>query len=177
VLPASSEGIPEVLPARTSEDQGPLTACPTCSRAIAKEAVSCPGCGAPNKWVHPEIVRFFKSIRRFDFPEYIHFHYEKYVLAGVDQRSSQNAQGISDLASCFGVIAPLNVEGLATIAAVHFGSKAVHEWARKKIKAFRIDFTYSPPAWSSTDDDYWCDVIGFFRVRPRRRRRKPRNSG
>jgi DNA-directed RNA polymerase subunit RPC12/RpoP len=147
-----------------SEDYGPLISCPACGRALAKEAVSCPGCGAPNRWVHPEIVRFYNSIRQFHFPNLIQCNYEKYVLTGVDQRFSQNAQDIAALTNSFGVLAPLNIGGLAMIAGVHFGRIQVQEWARKRIKAFRIDFAYSPPAWSSTDDAYWSAVMDFFKL-------------
>jgi hypothetical protein len=164
VVPASLEDIPEALPARLDDDRNPLTACPACGRAIAKEAMNCPGCGAPNNWLQPEIVRFFNSIHRFDFPTSIQFNYEKYVLTGVDPGSNQMAREFSDFANSIGVIAPLNLHGLATIAGVHFGGKAIEERAQKKLKAFRIDFTYSPPAWSSTDDSYWYDVMDFFRL-------------
>ncbi len=49
------------------EEVSPLTRCTACTRSIAKAAVVCPNCGAPNKWLHPEIVRFFQSISQLYF--------------------------------------------------------------------------------------------------------------
>jgi len=167
----SLEVIPVLMPVDEEEEDNPhLTACPACGRSIAKEAATCPSCGAPNKWVHPEIVRFFNVIRTFDFPPSVRFQCEKYVLVGVDEKAHRNAQGIADLANSFFVIAPLNVGGLLTLAGAHTGKIALNEWARKKVKAFRIDFAHNPPAWWSTDNAYWWDVMVFFRLRKRTRK-------
>ena len=155
--PAPTLSVPEVVPIK--EQDSPLTPCSACGRNIAKEAASCPNCGAPNKWVHPEIVRFYQSIKMFNFRPSIQFNYEKFVLVGVDQRSNNDAKSISNLVNSFGVIAPMNLSGLATIVGVRAGQSWVSEWAKRKIKAFRIDFTRSPPSWSSTDDEYWLDVL------------------
>jgi hypothetical protein len=168
--------IPEVLPVEVKvlprEEDSPLTPCSACGRSIAKEVATCPNCGAPNKWVHPEIVRFYQSIRRFDFGPSVQLTYEKFVLCGIDQRAHQDAQYLANLANSIGVIAPMNLSGLGTMLAVRGGQQWVSEWARKKVKAFRIDFSYSPPSWASTDDEYWCDVMAFFRVG--RAKKKPK---
>ena len=161
----------EVLPVK-EEEVSPLTPCTACGRSIAKEAATCPNCGAPNKWFHPEIVRFYQSISEFEFGPSVQFTYEKFVLCGVDQRAHKDAQSLANLAGSFGVIAPMNLSGLATIVGVRAGQEWANEWARKKIKAFRIDFTHSPPSWSSTDDAYWRDVMDFFGVRRRKKRRR-----
>jgi hypothetical protein len=169
--------VPEVLPVKEElpakeEEVSPLTTCTACRKSIAKEASICPNCGSPNKWVHPEIVRFYESISQFDFEPSIQITYEKFVLAGVDQGAHKDAQSLANLANSFGVIAPMNISGLATIAGVRAGQSWANEWARKKIKAFRIDFTYSPPSWSSTDDEYWYDIMDFFGVRQSKKKRR-----
>ncbi len=163
--------IPEVLP--VVEVWDPLTPCTACRRSIAKEALTCPQCGAPNKWVHPEIVRFYASLAQFDFEPSVQLTYEKFVLCGIDQQAHRDAESLANLANSFRVIAPLNVKGLATLVGVNAGQAWMSEWARKKVKAFRIAFfASSPPLWSSTDDYYWTDVMRFFGVpRPKKRRR------
>jgi predicted RNA-binding Zn-ribbon protein involved in translation (DUF1610 family) len=174
LVPALSVQPPPCSP--PVEEHSLLTVCNACGRAIAKEAVTCPGCGSPNNWAHPEIVRFYHSISQFAFGPSVQLTYEKFVLCGVDQRAHQEAQSLANLANSFGVIAPMNLSGLSTILAVRGGQAWASEWARQKIKAFRIDFTHSPASWASTDDDYWDDVMDFFRVDPyKKKRRKQRD--
>jgi hypothetical protein len=156
--------LPTALPAPKTADDGPMTSCSACGRAIAKLAATCPQCGGPNTWVHPEIAKFFRSIRRFEFPSSFQFKYEKLVLVGVDPLAHRDAQSLASLASSFGVIAPLNLHGMATMLSVRAGQTWLQNWANKKVKAFRIDFSSSPPNWSSTDDSYWDDVMDFFGV-------------
>jgi hypothetical protein len=165
--------VPEALP--LCEDDGPLTPCTACGRSIAKRASACPNCGAPNEWVHPEIVRFYRSIDRFEFEKCVKITYEKFVLCGVDQGSNRDALGLAKLAGSFRVAAPLSINGLATVMAVGGGQDWLHNWAQKKLKAFRIDFTNLPPGWASTDDEYWLDVMKFFGIpRPKKKSQKKR---
>jgi hypothetical protein len=49
-----------------------LIPCPSCGREIAASANSCPGCGAVNSYVHPEIKRFIEFAGT-ELP--IRFHY------------------------------------------------------------------------------------------------------
>jgi hypothetical protein len=163
---STANEILDLVPAN-DEDAGPLTPCAACGRSIAKQAVTCPGCGAPNTWTHSEILRFYRSIHRFKFESSVKLEYHKYLLTGVDHKESAHAESIAALANRIGIIG-----SLGDVVAADFGRQWLNQWARRKIKAFRIDFATLPPTWDSTDDEWWIDVKAFFGLHPRRRRRR-----
>ena len=41
---------------------------------------------------------------------------------------------------------------------------AIQQMAGKDGEAFALDFRHDPPLWRSTDDDFWEDVMRFFKV-------------
>ena len=47
-----------------------LMSCSACGQDIATFAVTCPKCGAPNTWVHPEITRFHQLFRSARTPPF-----------------------------------------------------------------------------------------------------------
>jgi hypothetical protein len=151
--------IPEVIEVSSVSR---LIPCSECGRSIAKEAAACPGCGAPNKWAHPEIRRFLRCLHRFDHLPRFNIHWERYVLAGVDEASHRTAQRTCNTVGSFGILAPISVTGLVTLAGFHVGSQLLQGWATRRVKAFRIDFRTSPPIWASTDDDWWSEILDFF---------------
>lgn len=156
--------IPMVLPVRRVspvrlDDKSPLAPCAACGHDIAKKATTCPKCGAPNECAHPEIGRFYESIGQFRFGASVVFKHEKWTLAGVDREAGKNEMALADLANSFGVIG-----NLGDVLAAHYAQRWVRERANKKIKAFRVEFTPATPLWSSTDDEYWFDVMEFFGV-------------
>lgn len=163
--------VPVVFPVENENDE-PLTACTACEHRIAKKAATCPSCGAPNEWVHGQIVRFFRSAEQFRFAQSIRLSAEKFVLTGVDDKAGSGERALANLANSFSVRVPFSAHGLVTMIGVQGGQAWANEWAKKKVKAFRVDFSTSPPGWSSTDDSYWFDVMEFFGLRrPKKRRR------
>jgi hypothetical protein len=159
--------VPEPPPPLPDHVANPLTACAACGQPIAKEAATCPRCGAPNKWVHPEIVRFYGSIAIFKFEPATRIFHDKFALMGVDDDADRGARSVTDMTNGLWVIGDIG-----TVLAAQAAGRWINEWARKKRKAFKIDFTSAPPVWSSTDDDWWLDVMRFFAVRRRKKRRQ-----
>jgi hypothetical protein len=158
----------EILDVLLLDDDGPLSPCSACGRNIAKQAESCPGCGAPNTWRHAEISRFFKSIASFDFERSVKIEFRKYVLTGVDTKKSAGPQSVASFANRFGMIG-----SFGAVITADFGRQMLNNWAQQKVKAFRIDFSTTPPSWGSTDDEWWIDVKIFFGLHQRRRRNLP----
>lgn len=157
---------PQRLPNFVStQNQTLLTSCVACGRDIAKEAASCPGCGAPNKWVHPEIMRFLEALRNtstFNRIPRFKVDWDKYFLVGVDERSQQNAENTQGLLSGFGLWTPLTLNGLFLQTCFHATTSTLIQSSQADVKKFYIDFSTSPALWATTDDRHWADVLQFF---------------
>ena len=81
---------PTPVPMPVSAPTAPVTAqplklinCPACGKSISPAAKDCPGCGNPNKYVHPEIQRF-QDAARSTFSQTPQFNYkvEGFNLSG-----------------------------------------------------------------------------------------------
>src|ERR1700744_2185676 len=59
-----------------------LIPCASCSHRIAPVAKVCPKCGAPNRWVHPEIQRFLDNLGEFEHLPSFDYSLEAYKLQG-----------------------------------------------------------------------------------------------
>ncbi len=148
--------------------ESPLTACTVCGREIAKEAKACPGCGAPNRWTHPEIVRFLKRLHWFDDIPNFEVEGRGYRLVGKSTRGQQFTDVAAGAVGGLGFIAPMTGAGLlgalgASIGA-HYASEALRNSAGRGVQFFVIDFRYPEPFWQSTDDYFWGDVMDFFKL-------------
>jgi predicted Zn finger-like uncharacterized protein len=170
VLPAASG--PEaaaVLPScPTPQAVSKLTGCFACGREIAKEAATCPGCGAPNRYLHPEILRFQSGLSRFHHLNRFQHQARADVLAGWSEEVQGvlagmashwiNSLGFTSLGgglSGAGQLARASlIQGSAVGILDHFRAKGT--------KAFVVNFGFDPPIWQSTDDAYWGDVVDFF---------------
>lgn len=149
----------------TAIEHAPATSlinCSDCGRAISREAASCPGCGAPNRWTHPEIQRFLRSIHTFGHIPRFDIHAEKFTLIGVDVGSRDASQAVSSFLNGFSLIVPLDLNGVATLIAGHVGSQMLSKTMSQNIRAFRIDFRNTPPTWETTNDKHWEDILEFF---------------
>jgi|GEM_PF-5148998 len=153
-----------------------LVPCSACGRDIAKNAVSCPGCGAPNNYLHPEIARFQRNLRRFKNLGALRYQAEHDVLMGwAEGIGGQLAGAASSWIGSLGFISwQGGVKGLAGLA-----KASLYQWASVEIlnalrshgkKAFVVDFGYLPPQWRSSDDEYWRSIKVFFRLQSDRRR-------
>jgi hypothetical protein len=139
-----------------------LISCPECDSPISRHASACPKCGAPNTWVHPQITRFL-STRRSSFPiPLFDSDNDRYVLRGWDIESQARADVSNRMLSNFFVVAPMNLQGIATMATTMAFTQGVQECMNSGVKAFIIDFSTSPPAFQTTDDGYWRPVLQFF---------------
>lgn len=151
----------------TPEEQSLLTTCGACCGQIAKEAPHCPKCGAPNKWQHPEVVRFFRRLRRFQRC-YNGFEAEGqgFVLVGKSPRPKQFLDYAANAVGGMGFFGSMSVGGLLTMLGASIGSQYAADALRKSagpnMRAFVIDFRHRPPVWNTTDDEFWENVLDFF---------------
>lgn len=157
-----------------------LIACSACNRMIALTANACPGCGAANTWVHPEIKRFIDSCNSFtNTPPFQYSHQafglqgmaevKRGVHASLDYGIKAGAAGF--LCCVAGIFTPavlslllwmigplLLLGGMVIIAVVMFQTDRSTDYVLR----FSIDFSQSPPTWTSDDDAYWQEVRAFF---------------
>jgi RNA polymerase subunit RPABC4/transcription elongation factor Spt4 len=165
VIPGSPEEAvdePAALPPGSS-----LIPCHDCGRPLSGDAEICPACGARNRWVHPQVARFLRRRRGFA-KRFANLHGEArgYVLSGTSRREPGLLDAAANAVGGLGMIAPLTAGGLATViglsVARQYVSKALRDAAGKGGQAFVIDFRHDPPAYETTDDDFWEDVLVFF---------------
>lgn len=151
------------------EDGSLLTTCGACLGRIAKEAPACPKCGAPNSWIHPESTRFLGRLRKFQ-RRYNAFDAEArgFMLVCRSTREKQFLDYAANAVGGMGFAGPLSLGGLAVTLGASIGSqyaaKALRDKAGPDTNVFVIDFRHDPPLWSSTDEEFWEDVLDFFDV-------------
>jgi hypothetical protein len=143
-----------------------LIPCGACGRSIAKEAAHCPGCGAPNRWTHPEILRFLANLRRFgDIPK-LEAKGSGFVLYGRSTRPRTFADDLAGVVGSLGFFGPLSVRSLAGVVGMSLGARYISRELRKLAgpggQAFAVSFKTDPPMWRSTDDWFWEPVMRFF---------------
>jgi hypothetical protein len=133
------------------------------------EAPTCPKCGAPNGWLHPEIVRFLNRRRQVE-QRYDNFGSEAqgYMLVCRSIRPKQFLDYAANAVGSLGFVAPLSVSGLAVVLGGAIGSEYAADLLREKAgpgaNVLVIDFRHSPPVWSSTNDEFWEYALEFFDV-------------
>jgi len=151
----------------SDEARSALTECGACLGQLAKEAPTCPKCGAPNAWMHPESIRFLGRLRKFQ-RSYTGFDVEAkgFTLVGRSYREKQFMDYAASAVGSMGFVGPLSLTGLAITLGASIGSKyaakALQDKAGPDHHLFVIDFRHDPPLWSTTDDGFWEDVLDFF---------------
>jgi hypothetical protein len=160
--------LPPAKPPKASVLESPLTDCTICGQEIAKEATACPGCGAPNHWKHPSIVRFLKRLHWFDDIPNFEVEARGYVLVGKSTRPKQFLDVLANAVGGLGFYAPMTGGGLIRLLGMSIGasyaSDALRQAAGKGEQVFIIDFRHGQPIWKSTDDEFWADVKDFFKL-------------
>lgn len=67
----------------TIENQNPnLFQCEACQKEISTLADKCPGCGAPNNWIHPKIKHFLSVKDQIGIADGWNYKYTKTELCG-----------------------------------------------------------------------------------------------
>lgn len=157
-----------------------LIPCGTCKRMIAPTAKSCPGCGAANTWVHPEIQRFIDNRNSFVNTPPFQYTYDAVVLQGTAEvkkgihafreHSAKILIG-GAVAVLFGIIAPPALAVLAwtvgplaiVVGLILTGMSLFQEdHATDYVVRFSVDFSQPTPRWSSDDEVHWQEVRTFF---------------
>jgi hypothetical protein len=143
-----AEPLDTALPAE--ERPSRLIPCAECGPEIAKGAATCPHCGAPNDWTHPEIVRFLQKRRKFArlYPNF-EADGRGFVLIARSTRARQFLDVAADAVGSLGFFAPLSVAGLAAglgaAIGTRYAAEALREAAGKNGEAILIDFRAEPP--------------------------------
>jgi hypothetical protein len=156
-------------------------ACSSCGNQIAFTAATCPKCGAPNNWLHPEIERFAKSLEKNNvLPAKSSVNWKAFRIwgSGLKKNPRQDIHpmnwgpklmGVSLLVGILGGI--INV-ALIAIAPILFFVGLIASLVGMLSDTvpidqpveFQLDFSCSPPKWSSNDERYWADVRQFFKA-------------
>jgi len=140
---------------------------------MATTADSCPNCGARNTWLHPEIERFRKGFEQIkDRPE-CKVHWDRVSMWG----QADVERGVSRLTvfslSCLvlGLFQVVLVGGYWSLLGgvllfVGFVTLLVRVlFPPKKLPTFvtfRVDFSTSPPEWTSNDEEYWRPIKDYI---------------
>ncbi len=169
-----------VVPQATVVSPNELIPCGTCKRMIAPTAKSCPGCGAANTWVHPEIQRFIDNRDSFTTTPPFRYSHDAVVLQGTaDVKKGFHAfQDYSAklliggaLGIFVGIITPppiavlaWMVGPLALIAGLVLTCISLFDEGQSTdyVVNFSIDFSQPTPRWSSDDEAHWQEVKAFF---------------
>lgn len=143
-----------------------LVPCRSCNRDLSIEAVTCPSCGAPNKWIHPKIENFLREKDNTGVTEPFTFNYEKLRISGQTEKRVPRWilwAGIVFFLLLFIPIALLGTVGLAfgpigfvtaIVLALIFKFSLHAAFANNK--TFLMDF--ESDAWQSNDDVFWSPV-------------------
>jgi GYF domain 2 len=156
--------------------------CAACQHLIATTASTCPQCGAPNTWVHPEIKRFRDNCNTVSAPQSFEFVSTSTILRGYTQvkvttetsmEKAIKVGTISVISIMLGALTPLSglIVPIASIV-LFFSFEAMLIASLDKtplpppitLPEFTLDFSQTPPRWSSNDEEFWKGVKGFFRL-------------
>lgn len=154
-----------------------LIPCAACGHQIAPAAASCPQCGNPNRYVHPEIQRFVNAAQSFRHMPQFHYKVDGFVLSGWASAQKgavkTSSQGIklvlaAVLIGMFGTAIPplLPIAGLLLVIGFILHSSTIFSGVQPTdyFTRFSIDFNQVPPKWQSDDDAYWKEIKAFFPV-------------
>jgi ribosomal protein S27E len=148
----------------------PLMPCSACGQSVAREAAACPSCGKPNHWTHPQIRRFLRQKHQFESTPHLQAQGKGYVLVGRSTRDKGFTDHVARAVGSVGFFGPATLRGVGKIVAFSVGagylSRFLSQVAGPNGQAFTIDFRTTPPAWNSTDDYYWAEVMEFFGLTP-----------
>jgi hypothetical protein len=144
-----------------------LIPCDVCGRQIATQAAACPGCGAPNEWLHPEIRAFLREQREYGFGiRNLKTEARGCVLTGYARRPRGLLDAAGQAVGSLGFIGPATLGGIVGVLGASMAARAVADELRRAAgpdgEAFLIDFRTEPPGWQSTNDDFWDEVMCFF---------------
>ncbi len=160
--------LPKSRRRKASTQDSPLTVCKACGQKIAKEAASCPGCGAPNHWTHPRIVHFLRRRHLFNHIPNFTVEARGYVLAGKSTRPKQFLDVAADAVGGLSLHGPLTGRGILKLLGLSIGATYTSDALRRKAgrgqQVFVIDFRHGQPIWQSTDDEFCADVMDFFKL-------------
>lgn len=150
-----------------AESMNQLITCAACGNSIAPLAASCPKCGAPNDWQHPDIKAFLDGAPRLAVSRPCYFWNSKNEVWGETRvRYAWWAWLISALVLIIAV-------GYATIFSgsvlSFFGSLlAASVVAAVVMKGAAIKDTFRADlvrrTWSSTNDVFWQPVKASLKV-------------
>lgn len=155
-----------------------LIPCKTCGTSIAKNAKTCPKCGAPNEWRHPEVQRFIENYSRIQVPSACNFNWNAETVSGFAS-VNRGAGGvgmklviIAALVAMFlggSIAGPIfmliaGVMVFIGIALMLISMLGPHNPADSMVE-FSMDFSGPTPRWTSNDDKFWSGVKAFFRIR------------
>ncbi len=168
---------PTTVKRDTPETQA-LIVCNTCQRQIAATANACPGCGAANRWVHPEIERFNVQAGKLETKSPFKYDHTNTWIRGYATVKRQKPQaivggwcliilGVVPFGLwCLGLLQRHPEAALASLAFIPLGiglliAAGFMKDLPEDVK-FQVDLATTPPTWQSNDDEFWKPVKEFF---------------
>jgi hypothetical protein len=146
--------------------------CFTCSKDIAINAESCPGCGAKNTYVHPKIKEFIDKSSTFNFESPLKIKHTGTVLNVNVSGQRDRVEAISGLLFVlFPLTIFLNFVLFESDAIYHLGTlmmalafiTLIGSMFTPEGDKFEIDFSEpDSPVWKSSNDEFWDKVKIFL---------------
>lgn len=157
--------------------EGDLIPCGMCGATIAKTANACPTCGAPNRWIHPQVERFIENAQQFRTPAEFQYQCDretvsgramvqrgsfhlgsKLLIAGILLTAIGGATRLGPIA--IGIGGPMALIGLVMSAV---GAMSPMKESDTVVR-FSIDFSGPTHVWRSTDDEFFGAIKRFYKL-------------
>jgi hypothetical protein len=128
-----------------------LIECKSCKKQISPLAQSCPGCGAPNEWVHAGVQRFLDNVSSIQPAGGLTYWHDKVSVWGETGKMHTAVSIVITLVTVV-VAAPLALFAFWFAFFIGFVGFFLAGHSKRK-ETFRADF--STGAWESSSNDFW----------------------
>jgi hypothetical protein len=149
-----------------------LIKCEACNKDISTLADKCPGCGAPNNWIHPNIKHFLSMKDQTGMSKRFIFHRNKTEIWG--ETAVQGLPWYVWIAVIFSFLILLWLGGMfsgiifgamfESLVILIGGGYVVFKVARKFTLTKNFKANLQLGTWWSDDDDFWLPVRSILKV-------------
>lgn len=148
----------EVLPDQTLNARGNpgLVKCSACSKDISALATACPGCGAPNMWVHPSITQFLSVKDQTGVAKKFKFWSNKIEIWGETEPSLSWWKVLLFFLLVPGLFAGLL--GIIFVTVVYV--MVLYVYGKKK----QFKANLHTGTWQSNDEKFWQPVRAILKI-------------
>jgi hypothetical protein len=148
-----------------------LNDCPACGKSIAQTADTCPGCGAKNTFIHPNIEKLIAVANTVTTRAW-KYEYKRLQMTGVTVNTKadsltkvQNGMFVAGFLMWLFLRSPFSLLGIL-IGFMGFGVLAYVKGLERQDKQFVVDYSSGKPVWQSNDDAFWGKVKEIMTAEP-----------